>query len=571
MSDTSTNSYESIKNLFLNPSKLSDHIKFQNESYQDYISVFLILVFKYEKTLSIVEKARVLAASITNKNNILNTFLLEQKIYDLPTIVKTCEILDAPRYCRQLTKKLEKLDTIPNLSDAKKKKLKSKYKSMMSNFSKLHEDLPLSLTTAKSKLFRQWVNKIPASDLENNVIQYPKSYWKKLIDLLHLKQTDFQLNWFSSYIMTPKYNPPKSSLLRICSKINKNNILDVIDKYKLSYSYVKNNYPTLITDDVKILIAKNTPIDIILAQINQFTIEQVLYDLNVRISTGEHLQIECGELMKIIQALDKTFSNKQEDPLNIQAKLLLEKLINIANLKLDEYVASIDQPVVILGDASPSMDIAIKTSGIITAILSSICSAKVHLFRQDDEEIENPPKTVQNVIEFGKTCKTGGSTAPAASLYPYLVTKEIVKTFIIVTDEEENSGYDGTWNTRDKFFAPIFREYYETVYPAKLIFVSFLSSNKDGLMVQHIKELMPEYGEVDRFILHKTKPDLRKLDDMLNKLVLKTDNFYNKEADRTILWSDPEFGVDWGVSNPIVSEKDANAPTFAQSDIDFKY
>lgn len=55
------------------------------------------------------------------------------------------------------------------------------------------------------------------------------------------------------------------------------------------------------------------------------------------------------------------------------------------------------------------------------------------------------------------------------------------------------------------------------------------------------------------------------------EFLYKTDNFYNKEADRTILWSDPEFGVDWGVNNPIVSEKDANAPRFAQSDIDFKY
>lgn len=55
------------------------------------------------------------------------------------------------------------------------------------------------------------------------------------------------------------------------------------------------------------------------------------------------------------------------------------------------------------------------------------------------------------------------------------------------------------------------------------------------------------------------------------EFLYKTDNFYNKEADRTILWCDPELGVDWGVSNPIVSEKDAIAPTYSLSDLDFKY
>jgi len=34
--------------------------------------------------------------------------------------------------------------------------------------------------------------------------------------------------------------------------------------------------------------------------------------------------------------------------------------------------------------------------------------------------------------------EAGGGTTPAASLWPFYEKKEIVKTFIIVTDEEEN-------------------------------------------------------------------------------------------------------------------------------------
>ncbi len=55
------------------------------------------------------------------------------------------------------------------------------------------------------------------------------------------------------------------------------------------------------------------------------------------------------------------------------------------------------------------------------------------------------------------------------------------------------------------------------------------------------------------------------------EFLYKTDNFYNAEADRNILWNDPELGVDWGILNPILSEKDAKAPLLKDSDIDFKY
>lgn len=55
------------------------------------------------------------------------------------------------------------------------------------------------------------------------------------------------------------------------------------------------------------------------------------------------------------------------------------------------------------------------------------------------------------------------------------------------------------------------------------------------------------------------------------EFLYKTDNYYNKDADRNILWNDPALGVDWGVLNPILSEKDSKAPLLKDSDIDFRY
>ncbi len=37
---------------------------------------------------------------------------------------------------------------------------------------------------------------------------------------------------------------------------------------------------------------------------------------------------------------------------------------------------------------------------------------------------------------------------------------------------------------------------------------------------------------------------------------------YNKSAERALAWNDPQLGIDWGVENPIVSDKDRNAQLF---------
>jgi dTDP-4-dehydrorhamnose 3,5-epimerase len=36
----------------------------------------------------------------------------------------------------------------------------------------------------------------------------------------------------------------------------------------------------------------------------------------------------------------------------------------------------------------------------------------------------------------------------------------------------------------------------------------------------------------------------------------KCAGYYNKESEDTILWNDPEIGINWNVANPILSEKD---------------
>ena len=53
------------------------------------------------------------------------------------------------------------------------------------------------------------------------------------------------------------------------------------------------------------------------------------------------------------------------------------------------------------------------------------------------------------------------------------------------------------------------------------------------------------------------------------EFLYKADNYYAPEADGGIRWNDPEIGVEWGVEQPILSQKDENAPLLKDAITDF--
>ena len=55
------------------------------------------------------------------------------------------------------------------------------------------------------------------------------------------------------------------------------------------------------------------------------------------------------------------------------------------------------------------------------------------------------------------------------------------------------------------------------------------------------------------------------------EFVYKVDNLYSKECDRGIRYNDPDIGVDWGIADPILSQKDTTSPMLADSDCNFTY
>ena len=51
----------------------------------------------------------------------------------------------------------------------------------------------------------------------------------------------------------------------------------------------------------------------------------------------------------------------------------------------------------------------------------------------------------------------------------------------------------------------------------------------------------------------------------------KVDNLYSKECDRSVRFDDPAIGVEWGIENPILSQKDTTSPLLDDSDCNFVY
>jgi dTDP-4-dehydrorhamnose 3,5-epimerase len=46
--------------------------------------------------------------------------------------------------------------------------------------------------------------------------------------------------------------------------------------------------------------------------------------------------------------------------------------------------------------------------------------------------------------------------------------------------------------------------------------------------------------------------------------IYKCTNVYHKESEGSIRWNDPDLDIDWGISDPVVSEKDQQAPLFRE-------
>jgi dTDP-4-dehydrorhamnose 3,5-epimerase len=73
---------------------------------------------------------------------------------------------------------------------------------------------------------------------------------------------------------------------------------------------------------------------------------------------------------------------------------------------------------------------------------------------------------------------------------------------------------------------------------------------------QHILWIPPGFGHGFRVLSESAH------------VLYKASAFYHSESDRTILWNDPELGIDWQISGaPILSAKDSAGARFREAEV----
>ena len=57
------------------------------------------------------------------------------------------------------------------------------------------------------------------------------------------------------------------------------------------------------------------------------------------------------------------------------------------------------------------------------------------------------------------------------------------------------------------------------------------------------------------------------------EIIYKCSDYYSQETEGAVAWDDPQIGINWGLEDvtPVLSEKDANAPAFADLNSPFTF
>jgi len=497
-----------LKDFFLAENgAFMDHLRFQTEQYPHYLSVLIVLM-NQGVSLNTTTKSRILAAAWARGDKQLETYLLDQTQHiGFTEVLRALKILDAPRRVRAIEKKIERLVAQGTAKPRTIGKLRSKLHDVKQDCA---EGQKTSVSGALSRRVRRWLQTIPVNKLNFFALQFPKEPWQEIADIIHIAPKDLQLDWFLHFAHGAP--APADSVVAQCQNLDAANVASLIAKHDIPYSYLRTHLPDGLSEAVKARVVEYEPIDQVVWYYEELGGSlQVDKIIDRRLATGEEPQFSYGKFMERLLIFKQNNSP------------FMDKLIPLAEKRLKQIRLPLEPPVVVLGDASYSMDVAIRTSTIIASLLCALCNADLRFFNVESFPPVKIPRTVEEVLDVALNTQADGLTAPACTLMEYYRTRTPIKCFIVVTDEIENEAYQGT------YFAQLFYKYYTEVSRAKLVMVSFLENPKEkGRMVKALESL----GIVPlQFRLDAKRPDLTKLDTLFGLLAAETSGFTKRIDD----------------------------------------
>eukprot|EP00026_Physarum_polycephalum_P000342 Phypoly_transcript_00342.p2 GENE.Phypoly_transcript_00342~~Phypoly_transcript_00342.p2 ORF type:complete len:719 (+),score=127.38 Phypoly_transcript_00342:2610-4766(+) len=495
-STSSTPWEQRIKALFVQESTFQDHFDAQNYHYYTYAAV-VILLTRFNVEMKQSARTRMLAAAWARHDYVLANYLLEQdENFNLPQVLGALNLLDAGRKVRALQNKIKKLEA----QGLAKPKTYGRLRALINDLSR--EAHIGSVSGSLAQKIRKWVKSIPAEKLTFYALTLPKQPWRELADLVHLHPSkDFQCPFLEIAFDS---EPAPGSMLAECSTLDAYNCVEIAKKWKVPYSYLRLHVKPL-PEEVKAAVADYAPLDTLLWYHEELACERVDQVIAERLSNGEQPKFGYGKLMERLLYMRRA---------GVSAYKLLEPA---ADKRLRSLHLALESPVSVLGDASFSMDVAIRCATIIGSVLTLLTNADLKFFHSECFDPVVGPRTIAQVLQVATETKAAGLTAPACALVNYYKEKKVVKFFIVVTDEIENEKYQG------QYFPSLFLKYHKEVYPAKIVFVSFLPNpTEKGRMVTALENM----GLVPlQFRLDSNRPDLQKLDSLLGLLATESSTF----------------------------------------------
>jgi len=168
--------------------------------------------------------------------------------------------------------------------------------------------------------------------------------------------------------------------------------------------------------------------------------------------------------------------------------------------------------VVVAGDASGSMEVAIKSATILGSLLSLTLDANLVFFNEELLKAPCQPRSAGDVLRVVESMPAKGATSMAAALWPFYEGKIKLDLFVLVSDEGENQKSHGF------SFAELFLKYRQDVNPnAQVLLVSFL---KDGDRGAVRDSLRAQRIELQQYRLDPDRPDTSKFDTILGRVAL---------------------------------------------------
>jgi len=507
-----------IYGLFLSEATLQDHEKKFLEDKNEYIKKLEILL---ERSVSISSASKIRACTVLYAHKLHDSADKILEKMSPAEILGMIKLLDNPRKVRSLKRKLDLLQerakrsaaltSRPPNQSVQRLKGKTKKKLEMAITTAEKESLTTGgLTNAINRKIRKWLQAIPPEKLEFYLVNFPKEPWKQISDLCHCGPTDFTLEYFLAAVYGAEL--PADCLVSELEHSNLENISSLLDKYPnlyTFYSYLRKKFPTNLSPELRGKLARHAPLEDILwwyEDLHDPSVESIIFE---RLEAGETIQAsgrERGDYGKLMERL-----------LTFRAMKLkfVPQLIAYAEQKLNQIGVFAESRVVVMGDASGSMEVAIQVATIIGSLVTVCLKAELLFFNDKILYPSYVPSTAADVLCITEEIKAERSTSPAIALYKYYKMKQPVDLFIVVTDEEENTPCNGM------MFADLFKKYCEEVNQhAQIFLVSFLSGPTSFLGKMRASLRSKGIG-CRQFRFDLKRPDLSKLSHLIGMLSLE--------------------------------------------------